>query len=399
VLFRSDALFVGDCGEKKANGLWFQIAIQCGRPQYQMPSWEGTISWNRDSKQWRMDKVDDGCTRILYVSAEDTDVVPDAGWVAVNGKEGPPSIIPDQSASMVAHWIELMQRAPDAGDELLEILTTAPIEESAFHHALPTQAVISDMNCDYKMEKTWKCNTETLGEEKQNHRRWPQWHEQLAPPHKIKVAKRRLSHSRDVATKGTSYTFKDMARKLGVKTNVTPVHIRMLQMPGVISVEVLQALAETEHLGIFRSQAAQAILKYTWESFVRRYHTVQLIHRFIELFLLVSLIWLAPWVAHGTGWTDTFWYHFYLHCVSSFLAVSAAKDTFQEFNQCRGFFVILFTPEAYLLNGFNYLDISNIALFNVYACHMLFRSWTGRSLTRRCFFESRQQWCSRAGSS
>merc|ERR1719512_564197 len=61
---------------------------------------------------------------------------------------------------MTDYWIELMDSAPDAGAMLLQALTAVPVEDSVFHHPLPTQARVHDVQCEYTLDKTWKCDTE-----------------------------------------------------------------------------------------------------------------------------------------------------------------------------------------------------------------------------------------------
>lgn len=380
----SDAIYITECGEKLANGKWTKKDLIDDRPRYVNKSWKGAeLFWDSDRRIWCITKTDDDAEqRIMYYSRETTDVIPDIGWVCECGADAPPTIVPDPDTSMVAHWIVLMDRAPDAGDELLEILTTTPPEESVFHHALPTQAMVTEMRCDYKLDKTWKYDLSRMDEDtkqpsKTEQQLYPEWHDKLAPKsHQKNLKKGKTRRASEVgahevaqAAQASVAAIINMHQHLGVQDKQKPVHIRLLQMPGIICVDVMQVFASTEHLGIFRSQGAQAILNYTWHSFVRRYHTAQLAHRIVELAVLLSLIWLSPGAVEPK-FMHEFWYQFYLHCACSILFVAAMKESVCELFQMRGFVTILLKPEEYFGNALNYIDLASLAVFDVYAIHM-----------------------------
>lgn len=401
------------CGERRVNGSWRQRGEESGRPRYEgkrSAKEQMVAHWSTDKGEWQIWDKSQRDARPLYRSAVDNMVLPDTGWTAVEGAEPVPQVTMEL---MMQHWVCIMAKSPEAGAQLLELLTVVPTEESTFHHPLPTQACVRELRCDYQLDKLWKCDTEHTAELEGNKatpqnrsppdldtskddvsRRpgalrswrprcsswcglrgrsrstgvassglldagsWPQWHDRLVPS--------RRKHHTHKAGRDLKSIFLDLYEDLSSLEHGTmelsPVHIRMLQMPGVICLHVLQTLAETDYLDIFDTLAAQSILKYTWESIVNQYHTVKLIYRVIELCMLCCLIWIDPYSDDIS--TAVLWYWM---CCYSFLFVCSIKDSITELFDVYGYVVTLGSPGLYFLTLQKYVDWGTIVLFNVFA--------------------------------
>eukprot|EP00927_Polykrikos_kofoidii_P046168 TRINITY_DN40368_c0_g1_i1.p1 TRINITY_DN40368_c0_g1~~TRINITY_DN40368_c0_g1_i1.p1 ORF type:complete len:911 (-),score=110.67 TRINITY_DN40368_c0_g1_i1:418-3150(-) len=265
-------------------------------------------------------------------------------------------LLEQHEALTAEHWIHLMTVAPEAGVHFLEILTVEPDEDSVYYHPLPTQACVSTLRCEYRADKTWMCDTEVGVDGSQ---RWPEWHERIAPRSSQSKRRRRRSVLNEL---GSSIIDVDTSPDL------VPVHIRQLRLPGMINARVLHALSDTTHLDVFKTEATQTVLKFTWDNFVGRCYMAQFVHRLLELAVLISWTFFPPlsseWDPADTEWRRRW------SC--SFIWVSAFRETLSECWQAYGYIAVLNDPESYWSNPWNYLDLTSILLFDIFATNALF---------------------------
>lgn len=214
----------------------------------------------------------------------------------------------------VGQWVELMDLAPDAAVLLFEALTVEPQEDSVFYHPLPTQAMITELRCEYTTDMTWKCETESS----QGQRQWPAWHDRLAPG-----GMSRKHRAKDFTSSAPIL--------LGQSRDFQPVKIRQLRMHGVICEQVLQVLAETQYLDVFRNQAVQSVLTFTWTSFACRYYTGRIISKVVELALLT---W---WTIRSPG--EEGFDHWRCRATWSLLLVFALREVAAEVFKIHGILV------------------------------------------------------------
>mmetsp|Transcript_33647 Transcript_33647/g.105408 ORF Transcript_33647/g.105408 Transcript_33647/m.105408 type:complete len:600 (-) Transcript_33647:31-1830(-) len=271
-----------------------------------------------------------------------------------------------------------MEEAPEGGCLLFDILTVEPDEENFFYHPLPAQAMVQELRCTYKRDVAWACDTETGDPQ------WPEWHDHLAPnedPARRLQRRNAREQRRRVSGQQTQLLLggasgkllrdaSDPARRFarGLKSvglrgpaELSPVHIRQLRLPGAVSPEVFQILAETSHLAIFEREATQSILEYIWRSFVGSYYTVQLMHRTIEIAVLVT------WTFYETTWTaEGYLSEWMKRCCWSFILVSSLRETTRKVGQACGH-TLMGDARNYFLNCWNYVDLAVIFMFNAFS--------------------------------
>jgi len=249
-----------------------------------------------------------------------------------------------------------MDNAPDAGDCLLEVATVEPEEESIFYHPLPKQAMLTDLRVEYTQDDMWRCDTES---DVQRTQAWPAWHETLAP------GSCRGSSTGALSPKASSTMNIKWGQK-SAKGIPVPVQVRQLKIRGVICEGVLFELAETDHLDIFRNQATQSILEYAWLAFVRRYFSMQLFCRIIELaVLIITTVVPGAFPAECEGDSQC---EFLRRASWSLLFVSGIKETVCEACQAYGF-IKMGEWNAYFGNVWTSVDTTFICLFNVFVFH------------------------------
>ena len=155
---------------------------------------------------------------------------------------------------------ELIDIAPMAAVDLLDMLTTAPKEENRQHNPLPVRANIPydqeacRLSCVYIEDSKWTWK----GAEKSN----PIWQEKLAP--------------------------QDAKRSQEVK-------VKMLMLPGVMNSYLVHSLAATKDHKIFTKLVIHALLKHLWKSF-RPLFLVDLGHQFLSTVVLSYWILIASQV-------------------------------------------------------------------------------------------------------
>lgn len=175
-------------------------------------------------------------------------------------KEWKESIIAGAEKGMITvkDLCDLIDHAPSAAVDLLDMLTTAPKEENKQHNPLPVRANIPwdqeacRLSCVYIEDKkwTWK-NKVTMP-----------WQEKLAP--------------------------QDAKRSQEVK-------VKMLMLPGVINSFLTHSLAATRDHKIFTKLVVHAMLKHLWKSF-RPVFLVDLGHQFLSTAVLSYWILIAAQV-------------------------------------------------------------------------------------------------------
>eukprot|EP00930_Biecheleria_cincta_P073897 TRINITY_DN61159_c0_g1_i1.p1 TRINITY_DN61159_c0_g1~~TRINITY_DN61159_c0_g1_i1.p1 ORF type:complete len:944 (-),score=101.73 TRINITY_DN61159_c0_g1_i1:272-3103(-) len=253
----------------------------------------------------------------------------------------------------VSHWLELMQAAPDAANYLLENLTIEPDEDSVFYHPLPKQAILHELRCDYNTDSTWKCDTEKTVEG--NGKRWPEWHERLAPG----AFKQRRHRGGQLAVQAMPTSKPSPSKDTVDPAALKAVHMRQLRLRGVLCNEVLAVLADTTDLDSFRHHAIQAILQFVWDAFVSRWFVAMFVLRILELMVLCFYTWQR--IASDTGREVP---PFQRRFSWSILCVMSLRDTTRELFQIYGWAVSLQNAKGYFYKPGNYIDLGTILTFD-----------------------------------
>lgn len=175
----------------------------------------------------------------------------------------------------VRDLVKLLKDAPLSAIDLLEVLTETPEVQDSGHEPLPIRAKISHigdayrMNCVYVPQKTWDWDAAQI-----------HWHRQLAPFDQ--------KHSEQV-------------------------RVRVVLLPGLVSLELMEALSEVPDRLVFTQVALHGAVWYTWQT-VRWVHAVELSVQFCSMICMV--LWLFD------GWSD------------SVLRISWCVVTSEALNEC-----------------------------------------------------------------
>lgn len=154
-------------------------------------------------------------------------------------------------------FASLIQHAPEAAMDLVDILTEVPEMRDKQHHPLPVRARLPPchpcaVSCAYEPDDVWEWSPSS----KENRGGQP-WHHDFAPPD---------------AQRGSE------------------VRIRVLRLPGVIEAEVLRSLADTNELRLFTKLVVHALLTFAWRR-LKWVFVAGFVHEVLASSVLCIWIW------------------------------------------------------------------------------------------------------------
>eukprot|EP00442_Polarella_glacialis_P001082 CAMPEP_0115127770 /NCGR_PEP_ID=MMETSP0227-20121206/50632_1 /TAXON_ID=89957 /ORGANISM="Polarella glacialis, Strain CCMP 1383" /LENGTH=1068 /DNA_ID=CAMNT_0002531989 /DNA_START=71 /DNA_END=3275 /DNA_ORIENTATION=- len=275
----------------------------------------------------------------------------------------------ERSDFVQSKFIRLYRLAPRAGEDIIEALTAEPKVTNDNHHPLPRRARLPlgmDFICEYRPATSWEFDTE-------NSKNHPEWHKSLCPRKDDDVMKWHLfnmmlqfdprvlplllgrvpriaGRKRSTGSTLSSYQLEMEVHNGGITSNLVPVQVVCLKLPGVICPKVFHALCETKEHRIFTKVAVRAAIDFTWRNLV--------IYNYFAKFLLrvvLSLI-LMYWCL------DRPQNQIVRRACWSWIAMFAHLELFHEFFEMRGYFLILRDSAAYFGQAKNLFDYASIAL-------------------------------------
>eukprot|EP00437_Effrenium_voratum_P008461 CAMPEP_0181426608 /NCGR_PEP_ID=MMETSP1110-20121109/15749_1 /TAXON_ID=174948 /ORGANISM="Symbiodinium sp., Strain CCMP421" /LENGTH=1071 /DNA_ID=CAMNT_0023549805 /DNA_START=29 /DNA_END=3244 /DNA_ORIENTATION=+ len=241
-------------------------------------------------------------------------------------------------------WMEIMNNSPGAGEDILDVLTVRPAAQSDTYNPVPRRARLpsnTNMMCRYERTSVWEWDTD-IGV--------PAWQSELCPGVQNGWAKRESAHTSayeklagccccrrrqgeplltpgisDVA--GNSYKSQEASKQL--VTELVPVKVRQLKLPGIVNPDVMDILAFTTNHNIVVKPTGQAIIQYAWDHVARYYYWTYVFYQVVIIGSLVVEVVSPP----RTLWGDRIRW--------SLLAVLAHLELFYEFFEMCGFICYL----------------------------------------------------------
>jgi len=299
----------------------------------------------------------------------------------------------------VAQWVELMERAPAAAEDVLEALTQAPRVNGRSSNLVPRQAVFRNMEplrCEYQPETTWSEEVKRwhLTLAPQDIRAW--WgrpsaeqkqkgqavhperasalpSEEQGPQGPLPVGQRPKRSSSNVSLL-RSLTM--LADNLRGQPKMVPVRVKVVRLPGIMSYQVLHALATTSHLHVFSKLPVRAIVEHAWRSTVRMSYMYSIFLRVITLCILIISV-MPPDFAESEIYRRAAWSYLCAHALEElqyelcemygmlFVLVPAASGRSSDYCVDMLLHVLRFFWRAYLTNYKNMFDASSIGLLLV----------------------------------
>lgn len=268
------------------------------------------------------------------------------------------------------HWMEIMNNSAGAGEDILDALTVLPQAQSDAFNPVPRRARLplgKDMLCCYERTSEWKYDTESAV-----------WQSKLCPGIKSGwvtrgsgpasnrafenllgyfkrgggPSERNLSAS---TVRATEYLKQEATRS--ESTELVPVKVRQLKLPGIINPDVMDILAFTVNHNVLRKPTGQAIILFAWDHVARYYYLTYVFYQVIIIGSLVAEVASPPETLWGSR---VRW---------SLLAVLAVLELFYEFWEMCGFFCYLQQGWwRYILNPENYYNWTSIGLLIALVC-------------------------------
>jgi len=278
-------------------------------------------------------------------------------------------------------WIDLLRMAPTAGEEVIEALTVSPEVLDESHHPLPRRASMPvgiNFFCHYTDAEVWEYN----GKARQA---FPDWHVRLCPGCQERTLPVRLSQTRpsrgrrclrhlysvltgqsrdpinqvrsDTARSEAVGQFKRAqtaipANQAGL-SDLVPVKVVMVKMPGIICPQVLYVLSTVKHPHIFAKTGVRAIVEFVWKNVVRYQYYWKTTQRAAVLILLFCLV--CQWIPQDPdslvrrgSW--------------SLVAAQCYHELFYEIFEAVGYVIELKRPRDYFSKAKNVWDYISIGL-------------------------------------
>ncbi|CAK0902439.1 unnamed protein product, partial [Prorocentrum cordatum] len=290
----------------------------------------------------------------------------------------------------VAQWVELMERAPAAAEDVLEALTQAPRVNGRSSNLVPRQAVFRNMETTWSEEvKRWHLTLapqdirawwgRPSAEQKQKgqavhpERASALPSEEQGPQGPLPVGQRPKRSSSNVSLL-RSLTM--LADNLRGQPKMVPVRVKVVRLPGIMSYQVLHALATTSHLHVFSKLPVRAIVEHAWRSTVRMSYMYSIFLRVITLCILIISV-MPPDFAESEIYRRAAWSYLCAHALEElqyelcemygmlFVLVPAASGRSSDYCVDMLLHVLRFFWRAYLTNYKNMFDASSIGLLLV----------------------------------
>mmetsp|Transcript_34600 Transcript_34600/g.79144 ORF Transcript_34600/g.79144 Transcript_34600/m.79144 type:complete len:1189 (-) Transcript_34600:168-3734(-) len=263
-----------------------------------------------------------------------------------------------EGAVTVGKLVRLLEKAPRAAADLLEVLTGQPKVQEKFYHPLPLHAQPNRWGarrCIYEKESTWVCG----GKEGD----FPQWHTNLLPGADFAQNASVTRHSRSrQPQEGCFHQFIHMCiRPFFREDEVVRVHVKVLLVPCIVNTHVLFQLTRCDWTGIFSAEAVQALLDFCWTHLVRRHYIMHFVYRALELLVLVLI---AKWPPKTDFWRDACW---------SLLCTTSSREILMEIMQFRAHHLLLRNPWSYF-GFYNLLDVLSMSCF----AFLIWSAWESR---------------------
>lgn len=250
--------------------------------------------------------------------------------------------------SATEYWMEIMNLAPIAGEDILDVLTIRPKAQNDNYNAIPKGARIPDgvnMLCEYVCAEEWEWNP--------NSKEVIDWQDRLCPGVKAGwhtgsggrtgyleditsracpcLRRRKRSTEQDLGqtislghklsrkcrdednSPGRSRRRRGSLRPEEASKDITelvPIKVKQLKLPGIINPDVMAILAFTTNHNILLKPAGQAIISYAWDHVARFFYITNVFYQAMIICMLGIEVGISkenqdPW-ARRSCWSAIF---------------------------------------------------------------------------------------------